>query len=613
MPGMSTGLNANNPTIVSAFHRTLLHQALIVLLLLAIVGVAWNVLRARQARLAQQGDQSAAALRQVPREPSGRRLLRISFGLLWIFDGILQAQSSMPLGMAPQVLRPAAAASPTWVQHLENSVARIWSYHPIAAPASAVWIQVGIGLWLLLSPRGTWSRAAGLASVGWGLIVWVFGEAFGQIFAPGLTWLFGAPGAALFYVAAGLLVALPERSWSGPRLGRLILRATGLFFVGMAVLQAWPGRGYWQGQRGHGQVGTLTSMTQTMAQTPQPHWLASLVNAFSSFDAAHGWAVNLFVVVALAVIGTAFLWARPAVVRPAVIAALVLCLAAWIFIEDLGFLGGVGTDPNSMIPMALVFVAGYLALTRPAEAVDPTVVPITGAGDQPSFRTRLLGEPGYAFRMVAALGAFGVTLVGAAPMALASINSTADPILAQAINGTPQALGRVQAPDFHLVDQSGMPVSLQTFRGKTVVVTFLDDVCVSTCPIIAQEFKATDALLGTGANRVELVAINTNPRFVTPNYLRAFDQQEGMSGISNWRYLSSPSLATLEATWASFGLAVQFVPGGSMIDHDEFAEVIGPSGKARYILNADPGPGSAATQSSFSAVLADTVRSVSAP
>ena len=30
-----------------------------------------------------------------------------------------------------------------------------------------------------------WSRAAGLASVGWGLVVWVFGESFGGIFAPG--------------------------------------------------------------------------------------------------------------------------------------------------------------------------------------------------------------------------------------------------------------------------------------------------------------------------------------------------------------------------------------------------------------------------------------------
>ena len=41
-----------------------------------------------------------------------------------------------------------------------------------------------------------------------------------------------------------------------------------------------------------------------------------------------------------------------------------LCLADWVLIEDLGFLGGLGTDPNSMIPMALLAAAGYLALAR---------------------------------------------------------------------------------------------------------------------------------------------------------------------------------------------------------------------------------------------------------
>ena len=50
-------------------------------------------------------------------------------------------------------------------------------------------------------------------------------------------------------------------------------------------------------------------------------------------------------------------------IRWGVMAGSLLCLADWVLIEDFGFLGGLGTDPNSMIPMALVFVAGYLALT----------------------------------------------------------------------------------------------------------------------------------------------------------------------------------------------------------------------------------------------------------
>ena len=86
--------------------------------------------------------------------------------------------------------------------------------------------------------------------------------------------------------------------------------------------------------------------------------------AFGRFDAAHGWAVNLFVVIALAGIGAAFLSGRPRLVRVGVVAGTVLCLADWVLVQDFGFLGGVGTDPNSMVPMALVFMAGYLALTE---------------------------------------------------------------------------------------------------------------------------------------------------------------------------------------------------------------------------------------------------------
>ncbi|HUC14392.1 MAG TPA: hypothetical protein VMS00_08060, partial [Acidimicrobiales bacterium] len=184
MPGMNTGLSTNNPAVVSAFQTALLRQGLVVLLIIALVAVAWNLQRSAQLRRAKataSGSQNPLA--GYPQEPAARRLLRISFGLFWVFDGILQGQASMPLGMAPQVIEPAAASSPGWVQHLDNVMATIWSYHPVNAPAAAVWIQVGLGVWLLVAPRGLWSRLGGVASVGWGLSVWMFGEAFGQIFA----------------------------------------------------------------------------------------------------------------------------------------------------------------------------------------------------------------------------------------------------------------------------------------------------------------------------------------------------------------------------------------------------------------------------------------------
>jgi cytochrome oxidase Cu insertion factor (SCO1/SenC/PrrC family) len=608
MPGMGTGLQTNDPTIVSAFHTALLHQGLIVLLILAVAGISLNVLRSLQFRRAVRGgDGNQGVLRpDDPPEPPARRLLRVSFGLIWLFDGILQGQSSMPLGMVPQVVRPTTAASPTWVQHLVNAGATVWSYHPVQAAAAAVWIQIGIGLWLLVVPRGMWSRAGGLVSVGWGLLVWVFGESFGGIFAPGLTWLFGAPGAVLFYCGAGALVALPDRAWVTPRLGRTVLRVMGVFFVGMALLQAWPGRGFWSGRTRSGGVGTLTGMVQQMGQIPQPRALSSWVTSFEAFDASHGWGVNLFVVLALAAIGAAFLVARPRFVRVALLALVVLCLADWVLIEDFGFLGGVGTDPNSMIPQALVCIAGYLALTRPVGAANPGVVPIVRTPvDVGSWRQRLVASPGYAFRFVAASAAIGIVLVGGVPMAVAAASPNADPILATAVDGTPNAVN-FPAPAFTLVDQRDRPVSLADLRGKTIALTFLDPVCTSDCPVIAQEFRQADQMLGALSKKVEFVAVDANPLYTAPDYLLAFDRQENLSQISNWAYLTG-RLSQLESTWNNYGILIGYSSGGAMIAHGDLAYVIGPTGYVRYSLDSDPGAETSATRSSFAVTLVNAI------
>jgi cytochrome oxidase Cu insertion factor (SCO1/SenC/PrrC family) len=380
----------------------------------------------------------------------------------------------------------------------------------------------------------------------------------------------------------------------------------GVFFVGMALLQAWPGRGFWSGQNRTGVVGTLTGMVQQMAQTPQPRALSSWVTSFGVFDAAHGWGVNLFVVIALAAIGVAFLTTRPRVVRIVLFALVVLCLADWVLVEDFGFLGGVGTDPNSMIPMALVCIAGYLAITRPIGVTNAGVASIVRAPvDVGSWHQRLITSPGYAFRFVAASAAMGIVLVGGIPMAVAAASPNADPILATAVDGTPN-LVKYPAPAFTLVDQHDQPVSLAGLRGKTIALTFLDPVCTSDCPVIAQEFRQADQMLGALSKKVEFVAIDANPRYTAPDYLMAFDDQEHLSQVSNWAYLTG-TLSELESSWNEYGILIGYSPGGAMIAHSELAYVISPTGQVRYSLDSDPGGSTSATESSFAVTLANAI------
>ena len=615
MPGMNSGVNVNNPLVVAAFRSALLHQGIIALLIFGVLGLAWLTVRAWLPATAQAGGQvgtggpaGQAGPPAAAAEPAWRQLLRAGFGLLWIFDGILQAQPKMAIGLPSRVIQPIAASSPHWVQHVVNWAGTTWSYHPMQAGASAVWIQVGIGIWMLAASRGPLSRLAGLASVGWGLVVWVFGESFGGIFAPGLTWLFGAPGAVLIYVVAGALIALPERVWHSPLLGRAILAGTGLFLVGMAVLQAWPGRGFWQGLS-HGRPGTLAGMTHDMAQTPQPGFLSAWVSAFTRFDEAHGFAVNLVAVVALAFIGAAFLSGRRRLVRPALIAFAILCLADWVLIEDFGFFGGLGTDPNSMIPFALLAASGYLALApEAAPTPTPAPAPVAAAGWRDRLRPASLRRSAAtaSFRTVASVGALGLIILGAAPMAAAQASSNADPILAEAIAGSSAPLN-FPAKVFRLTDQHGRAVSLASLRGKVVLLTFLDPVCTTDCPLIAQEFRQAGQLLGTASRKVELVAIAANPVYYQLAYTRAFNRQEYLNQVPNWLFLTG-SVAQLKQVWKDYGLFAQILPAGSMVGHPDVAFVIDGAGRVREELNTDPGPGTTATKSSFAVLLAGAAR-----
>jgi cytochrome oxidase Cu insertion factor (SCO1/SenC/PrrC family) len=472
-----------------------------------------------------------------------------------------------------------------------------------------------------------------VASVGWGLVVWVFGESFGGIFAPGLSWLTGAPGAVLIYVVAGALIALPEEAWRSPRVGRLLLGGIGVFFIGMAVLQAWPGRGYWQGT-GHGQPGTLSGMVQQMATTSQPHFLSSLLASFGSFAASNGFAVNLVVVIVLAALGGVFLTGQPRLVRYAVWFGAVFCLADWVLVEDLGFLGGLGTDPNSMIPWIVLFSAGYLALspvpqeaTEAAEVADGSGDPVVvsggdsasggsvagdserrGSGTWTPWTPRALGGrvATASASSVAALAALGVIVLGAAPMASAAANRTADPILALAIAGGSAAMDE-PAPGFALTDQNGASVTLASLRGKVVLMTFLDPVCTSDCPIIGQELKQAGVMLGPKDSDVELVAIVANPTYRAEEFTQAFDREEGLNAVPNWLYLTG-SLSALGQVWAAYGVTVQNLPAGAMSAHNDLAVVIDRSGNIRDELPADPGPGTSSTQSSFSVLLSQYAR-----
>lgn len=186
MPGMGhSNISLSNSMVESLFH----HSAYVTAVFW-IIGTALALLVAAAlfGRLANF-NVSRAGLG----EPRARTYLRFGFGALWLVDGFLQFQPSMPLGLANGVVRPAVAGAPSWLHSLMFSGIHLWNSHPIALATGTAWIQIGIGLALITS-NATVGRVAGAVSAGWAALIWVIGNGAGGAFASGASILSAGPG-----------------------------------------------------------------------------------------------------------------------------------------------------------------------------------------------------------------------------------------------------------------------------------------------------------------------------------------------------------------------------------------------------------------------------------
>ena len=490
------------------------------------------------------------------REPSARRFLRCAFGALWIVDGMLQAQPRMPAGFIGEI-QAQADTGPGWLAALVDPLARAWLRHPVAADAATVWVQVGIGLLLLLGGRGLAARLAAWAALGWGLVVWVLGEALGGLLQPGATWWTGAPGAVLVYVLAAVVLLLPWAAWQSGRAQVVVRRAVAGWLAAAAVLQALPWEGGWTA-RG------AAAPFAAGAALPQPALLSRPLAGLALLAGDHPAAVNATTIALVAAAAVA-LWVSG---RTAVLASvLVLCAATWWFAQDFGVLGGLASDPNTALPLAVLLASALPAWPRPAERA---------AAARPEHRTRVGLVAG-----AVALALLGVLVV---PASLAAVVPGPPDATALAANsqGGVQAIPHRPVPRFTLVDQRGRQYSTADLHGRLLLVTFLDPVCSSDCPLIANQLASADRRLGGLRDRVDIVAIDTNPVFNQIADVDAFTRSHGLGDLPNWHFVCGPT-DTVQELLGRFGIAVD-VPTVGMIEHSEGIYFVTPDGRESSYL-----------------------------
>lgn len=155
------------------------------------------------------------------------------------------------------------------------------------------------------------------------------------------------------------------------------------------------------------------------------------------------------------------------------------------------------------------------------------------------------------------------------PSDLAVSNADVDP-------GSPT--GDVPAPGFTLRDQDGRATSLAQFRGKVVVLAFVDSHCTTICPLMTESMVHALDLLGPAAARVQLIGINANPDALAVSDVAAYTKAHQMEG--RWRFLTG-SIDQLYQVWRDYNVYVAAVKND--IDHDPVVYLIGPEGRERTV------------------------------
>jgi cytochrome oxidase Cu insertion factor (SCO1/SenC/PrrC family) len=148
------------------------------------------------------------------------------------------------------------------------------------------------------------------------------------------------------------------------------------------------------------------------------------------------------------------------------------------------------------------------------------------------------------------------------------------------------AAGAKPAPDFHLVDQEGKPVSLAAYRGRTVIVTFLDPVCRHFCPLEARQLNDLTRSL-PARSRPEIVAVSVNTRGNARSSLLRANRRWRVA--PQWRWAVGAPYA-LASVWKRYAVGVQVVrrriSGRTVRDvsHTEAAYVIDRGGYERALF-----------------------------
>jgi cytochrome oxidase Cu insertion factor (SCO1/SenC/PrrC family) len=146
--------------------------------------------------------------------------------------------------------------------------------------------------------------------------------------------------------------------------------------------------------------------------------------------------------------------------------------------------------------------------------------------------------------------------------------------------------GRRPAPEFVLRDQDGRRVSVGSYRGRALIITFVDPLCRNLCPL---EAKLLNYVVGQmpAAKRPEILAVSVDVYANARTNLLQDDRKWAL--VPQWRWVVGRP-AQLSAVWKQYKIGVSVTTkkiAGTTINyiiHTEAAYIIDATGHERALF-----------------------------
>lgn len=311
---------------------------------------------------ARGGDRPVLAPTTGPGSRTLTERLQIALAGLWLLDGLLQLQPYMfTKNFGLRTIGGTADGNPGWVAHPVTWAAGLIENHAIAANTVFALVQLAIGAGIACRPT---RRVALAGSMLWAGSVWLFGEGLGGLFTGNADPLTGAPGSALLYLLAALLLwptpgdtPLPAAGMLGARRARIVWSA---LWLGLAYLTLLPVN--------RAPSAFVVAMTGGMMSTGEPHWYTALQAHLSKPTLGHELAVTITLAVLLTLVAACVWLPRPRLVRAGLALAALIGFVYWVTGQAFGMpFMGMATDPNSGPLLILLATCFWPTPAAPSE------------------------------------------------------------------------------------------------------------------------------------------------------------------------------------------------------------------------------------------------------